>query len=239
SGFTDQFFCITEQNLLMALRSNAPILHKNAISQMFWNTQKLAEKHVASHPGDILYDLFFHSGLEYYRNTLLIHPETANEQTRFRHGGKRRFLQLNQEDRDEFKELAQNLRDNPNQTTKTEFREFVKGQLNDPEENKIEIDESFSGYQKGGQRRNRRYVLTGTMVTNGYELKLLAYSLTKPKPPSNPVPNTTQFKLRSILTEFSHSAEVNAAFPQDHYIVAGIDPGIHSTATATILDSDT
>ncbi|KAF8965178.1 hypothetical protein BGZ46_000625 [Entomortierella lignicola] len=76
------------------------------------------------------------------------------------------------------------------------------------------------------------------MVTNGYELKLLAYSLAKPKPPSNPVPNTTQFKLRSILTEFSHSAEVNAAFSQNYYVVAGIDPGTHNTATATILDSN-
>ncbi|KAF9207435.1 hypothetical protein BGZ49_000458, partial [Haplosporangium sp. Z 27] len=164
--------------------------------------------------------------------------QTANEQTRFRHDGKRRFLQLDQEDQTEFNELAQDLKGNPNQTTKKDSREFVKDQLNSPEENKIEIDESFSGYQKGDRKCNRRYVLTGTMVTNGYELKLLAYSLTKPKPPSNLVPNTTQFKLRSILTEFSHSAEVNAAFPQDHY-VAGIDPGIHNTATATILDSDT
>ncbi|KAF9200011.1 hypothetical protein BGZ49_009794 [Haplosporangium sp. Z 27] len=76
------------------------------------------------------------------------------------------------------------------------------------------------------------------MVTNGYELKLLAYSLKKPKSPSNPVSNTTQLKLRSILTEFSHSAEVHAAFSQNYYVVAGIDPGIHNTATATILDSN-
>ncbi|KAF9374628.1 hypothetical protein BGX21_004089 [Mortierella sp. AD011] len=41
------------------------------------------------------------------------------------------------------------------------------------------------------------------MVMNGYELKLLAYSLTKPKPPPHPVPNTTRFKLKSILTELN------------------------------------
>ncbi|KAF9370026.1 hypothetical protein BGX21_005718 [Mortierella sp. AD011] len=101
-----------------------------------------------------------------------------------------------------------------------------------------EIDEFFGDYQENRPRFNRRYVLTGTIVTNGYELKLMAYSLTESKPPPHPVPNTTQFKLKSILTELSDSTQVDDMFPGDRYVVTGIDPGIHNTATATVLDSD-
>ncbi|KAF9174352.1 hypothetical protein BGX21_004695 [Mortierella sp. AD011] len=76
------------------------------------------------------------------------------------------------------------------------------------------------------------------MDTNGYELKLLAYSLTKPKSPSHSAPNTTQFKLKSILIELSNSTRINDMFPGDRYVVAGINSGIHNAASATVLDSD-
>ncbi|KAF9350324.1 hypothetical protein BGX26_011471, partial [Mortierella sp. AD094] len=181
---------------------------------MFGRMQDLAGNDIANHPGDLFSNMFFHPGLEYSRNTLLIHPEARNNQPTFRHNRKRRFLQLDQEEQIEFGQLAQDLIDKV-KNVKQDFNAFVEERLNSPEDNKIEIDESFSDYQADRPRFNRRYVLTGTMVTNGYELKLLAYSLTKPKPPSQPVPNTTQFKLKSILTELSDSTQVNAAFPQD------------------------
>ncbi|KAF9101359.1 hypothetical protein BGX27_011507 [Mortierella sp. AM989] len=211
SGFNDQFFHITERLLVMTLMSNEP--RGGPIHQIFGETQHEADEHIASHPGDLFYNLFSHSGLDYYRNTLLI----LTSQPTFRHRAKKRFLELNQEEKDEFDVLAQDLRTSKIKVTKEAFFEFVGNQLKSPEENKADIDESFGGYQKGNRRSNRRNVLTGTMTTNGHELKILAYSLTKPKPPSHPVPNTTQFKLKSILTELGNSTQVNDTFPQDRH----------------------
>ncbi|KAG0008130.1 hypothetical protein BGZ80_003825, partial [Entomortierella chlamydospora] len=105
---------------------------------------------------------------------------TFNGQHTFRHKRKREFLRLDQDEQDEFDHLALDLTGN-NQDVKKALKAFVENQLSVPEDNKFGIDESFGDYQADYPRLNRRYLLTGAMVTNGYELKLLAYSLTKTK----------------------------------------------------------
>ena len=84
-----------------------------------------------------------------------------------------------------------------------------------------------------------KYVLTGTLMTNGHELRVLAYSLTTPKPPTHPVPNTTRQKLPDVKAILATVDQVRDVFPYNgEHVVVGIDPGIHNTATATIMDSN-
>ena len=245
SGFCDQFFHISEQVFLDTLLSKASDGDKAAILGMLGGTPKAAKQHITDHAGNLFFNLFFHPGLDYFRNTVLVNPDTDDKKN-FRHTAKRKLLMLRPSEKMEFERLVKDLKAKPATATqnksKEQLQEFLKDRLKTPEENKVVIDESFVGHNKAirMKRNNCRYVLTGTMVTNGYELKLLAYSLTKPKPVSHAIPNTIRNKLKDILTELSDEGQVEYLFPnQDRYVVAGIDPGIHNTATATILASDT
>lgn len=51
------------------------------------------------------------------------------------------------------------------------LREFVAEHIETPEEYKDDIDSGVTRI---------KYILTGTLVTNGHELRILAYSLTTP-----------------------------------------------------------
>ncbi|KAF9434900.1 hypothetical protein BGZ76_007244, partial [Entomortierella beljakovae] len=108
-----------------------------------------------------------------------------------------------------------------------------------PEDYKGDIDASNNeGLDVNVQRlRKRKYVLTGSIVTNGDALYLQAYCLTQNKPPSNPIANTTSAKLKSILDEYPTGYEVHHEFPHVNKIVVGLDPGIHNTVTATTLEA--
>ncbi|KAF9173296.1 hypothetical protein BGX20_003612 [Mortierella sp. AD010] len=106
---------------------------------------------------------------------LLLLTLTFNGQPIFRHKRKRGFLRLDQDEQDEFDHLVLDLTGN-NQDVKNALKASVEYQLSALEDNKFEIDEFFGDYQVDHPRLNRRYLLTGAMVTNGYELKFLAYS---------------------------------------------------------------
>ncbi|KAI8595346.1 hypothetical protein EDD21DRAFT_391456 [Dissophora ornata] len=92
---------------------------------------------------------------------------------------------------------------------------------------------------RDSQQTKIKYVLTGTFVTNGHELRVLAHSLTVPKPPSYHVPNTTRRKLMDVKMILATEGQIQQEFPdQSSFTVVGIDPGIRNTATATIISSD-
>ncbi|KAF9963686.1 ubiquitin carboxyl-terminal hydrolase [Modicella reniformis] len=88
---------------------------------------------------------------------------------------------------------------------KEDFRKFVKEQLKHPDEQKSAVDEGTDC---------RRYVLSGTISTNGHELQALAYSLTKaaPSPASRKRPNTTRSKLKDVQVALADNNRVNEMF---------------------------
>ncbi|KAF8926874.1 hypothetical protein BGZ58_010841 [Dissophora ornata] len=92
---------------------------------------------------------------------------------------------------------------------------------------------------RDSQQPKIKYVLTGTFVTNGHELRVLAHSLMVPKPPSSHVPNTTRRKLMDVKMILATEDQIYQEFPdQSSFTAVGIDPGICNTATATIISSD-
>lgn len=241
SGFKDRFFNITERMTVTALMSNAPRQHKPFIEEIFGTSQDRACSHTVRHRGDLFYNLFFHRGFSYFRNTYLMNPESADSQPYFRHDSKEALLNLTDGEQSEMEEIFSGVT-NPTNEQKSWVARMIRRQLYPPEMHKEMIDNPLGGNfpdNHSGNSRLRRYVLTGTLVTNGYELKILAYSLTKKRPPKILLPNTTHSKLKSILTELSTDRQVDTKLPNTDYIVAGIDPGIRSTATATILRSST
>ncbi|KAG0197280.1 hypothetical protein BGX28_009231 [Mortierella sp. GBA30] len=70
-------------------------------------------------------------------------------------------------------------------------------------------------------------------------LQILAYGLTKEKPPSTPMPNATRAKLADARELFASEELVEELLPGEHYVIVSIDPGICNTATATVLDTRT
>ena len=85
----------------------------------------------------------------------------------------------------------------------------------------------------------KKYVLTGTIVTNGHELQVLAYGLTTKKRPSTSPPNTTRAKLDDARQVFAPDQPIDDLLPHPEYVIVGIDPGICNTATATVIDTRT
>ena len=79
---------------------------------------------------------------------------------------------------------------------KQSFSEFVKGQLVDPKIHKMNVIEGSE---------NRKRVLSGSIVTNGHELQVLAYSLTQAaqSPSAKKRPNTTRSKLTDVKNLFA------------------------------------
>ncbi|KAI8605798.1 hypothetical protein EDD21DRAFT_362755 [Dissophora ornata] len=108
-------------------------------------------------------------------------------------------------------------------------------------ENKKELWNLLDGItpKAEDQQPKIKYVLTGTFVTNGHELRVLAHSLMVPKPPSSHVPNTTRRKLMDVKMILATEDQIYQEFPdQSSFTAVGIDPGICNTATATIISSD-
>ncbi|KAF9955651.1 hypothetical protein BGZ65_003259, partial [Modicella reniformis] len=68
-GFTDKFFTITEDNLLMALRQDSKAWLKKE-----FGTQEDARNHAVEHPGDLIYRLFFTKRLSYTHRPSLANP---------------------------------------------------------------------------------------------------------------------------------------------------------------------
>lgn len=111
---------------------------------------------------------------------------------------------------------------------KQSFSEFVKGQLVDPKIHKMNVIEGSE---------NRKRVLSGSIVTNGHELQVLAYSLTQAaqSPSAKKRPNTTRSKLTDVKNLFAQKDLEDVFGDTDKLTVVGIDPGLKSTATYCVL----
>ncbi|CAO3573360.1 unnamed protein product [Mortierella alpina] len=180
--------------------------------QSLGTTKQKAEDHAANHPGDLTYRLFFSNRLQYRKNTVLMAPDRDIVAT-----ADIPLFDLHGRDLSAWKKHWQ-------------FRELLQVQIEDAQTYKELLDDGSS---------TKKYVPTGTIVINGHELQVLAYGLTKPKPPSTAPPNTTRAKLDDARQVFAPDQPIDDMLPDEDYVIVGIDPGICSTATATVMDTRT
>lgn len=96
------------------------------------------------------------------------------------------------------------------------FKTFVGEHLQTADENKELLDQG---------EITSKYVLTGSICTNGHELQVLAYGLTKGKPPSTPPPNTTRAKLADACTVFASEDTNDDLLPDSDYVIVGLTLG--------------
>ncbi|KAF9563531.1 hypothetical protein EC968_004831, partial [Mortierella alpina] len=220
SGFTDSFVYITERHLIETLYANpdTPLV--------FGAKAENAQSHLTDHPGDLTYRLFFSPRLKYTRSTVLTSPDEDCAAT----AGKA-LLSLGDTDQRRYDALVRDLED-PNRHVESRglFKVFLSENLHSASENKEMLDDGST---------NMKYALTGTIVTNGHELQMPACGLTKKKPPSTPPPNTTRAKLDDARETFAPGQPIEDMLPDPDYVIIGIDPGICSTATATVIDTRT
>ncbi|KAF9953150.1 hypothetical protein BGZ70_000345, partial [Mortierella alpina] len=163
SGLTDQFMHITELHLIHALYANYDC------KQSFGATQQTAEHHAANHPGDLTYRLFFSSRLHYCKNTVLMAPDRDIVDT-----SNIPLFDLRGADLRAYKRSEKALTGENHVDARKEFKELLQSHIEDAQTYKEMLDDKSS---------TKKYVPTGTIVTNGHELQVLAYGLTKPKPP--------------------------------------------------------
>ncbi|KAI8346430.1 hypothetical protein B0O80DRAFT_503485 [Mortierella sp. GBAus27b] len=215
-GFTDKFFTITEAALISALLR---MDHKKFLDE--------AKDHAAHHPRDLFFRLFFSKSLTYTRGVCLTNPDVNIK-------SERRLSELDSEAQEEYDSIVQQCLDSKDKAysvAKSDFQEFVSNQIGHPDEQRLALNDGTDW---------RRYVLAGTLMTNGHELKMSGYSL-KAAPPSDSrrVPNITRGKLKDVRDAIGNLDQVeNVLGIQESYVIVGIDPGIKSTATACIIDSN-
>ncbi|KAF9943984.1 hypothetical protein BGZ70_005178, partial [Mortierella alpina] len=207
TGFTDAFVHITERHIIEALYANSDA------PQIFGSKAEDALNHLTDHPGDLTYRLFFSPRLKYLSGTVLTSPNENCAAT----AGKA-LLNLGEADQRRYQALLLELEDPRRHVdSRAVFKDFVSDHLPTPSENKEMLDDRTS---------TKKYVPTGTIVTNGHELQVLAYGLTKPKAPSTPPPNTTRAKLDDARQVFAPGQPIEDMLPDPDYVIVGIDPGI-------------
>jgi hypothetical protein len=221
SGFTDQFMHITELHLVHALYAHA----NKDCKQSLGATKQKAEDHAANHPGDLTYRLFFSNRLQYRKNTVLMVPDRDIVAT-----ADIPLFDLHGRDLSAHRRLEKALAGDDHVDARKKFKELLQVHIEDAQTYKELLDDGSS---------TKKYVPTGTIVTNGHELQVLAYGLTKPKPPSTAPPNTTRAKLDDARQVFAPDQPIDDMLPDEDYVIVGIDPGICSTATATVMDTRT
>lgn len=202
SGFKDLFVTITEESLLTALLRPQDDDDDPNVCMDVFGESKTAKKEAAEHRGDLIYRLFFSKSLSYTRKVSLINPNTNIPSG---HG------LLDFEDDDEG-HGGNDFASGSKEETKQVFQKVIQA--------------------AGDGTIKRKYVLTGTINTNGHALHVVASNLSRdaPKPSTFKKPNTTRNKLDNVLTMSTSSGD------QNHTIV-GIDPGIKNIATCCVLDT--
>ncbi|KAG0324181.1 hypothetical protein BGZ99_002144, partial [Dissophora globulifera] len=225
SPFRNSFFNITELMLVQAVFASDAGAALDPIKDLVGATVTVANKFVAEHPGELIHYLFFDKKLDYCRSTTVLATSPIRNNLQGRP-----VLKLSKPEKKAKRLLLHELSDNPsNADNKHALWEFLDEHLITPAQQKEDLDT--------GLTRNK-YVLTGTLSTNGHELRVLAYSLTKPRPPAIPGPNTTRRKLEDVMTLNTQTSVMNVFPYNESFTVVGIDPGIHNTATATIIKSE-
>jgi hypothetical protein len=226
AGFIDQHFVITERALLDALLAGRS--KKDIVKVTFGG---LLED-LANQPGDLTFKLFLSEKIDYAKSVSVVNP-TLKEGTR--NFGQRGILPLLGQTESEYESQVRMVTSASNYSeAKKEFKEYLDQHLDDPHEYQAKID---SGDREIACRKN---ILTGSISTNGHDIKVLARSITKPKPQPSPakITNKTRFLLPDVKDVLNTTDQVQSqGLSSDAYVVVGIDPGVRSTATATIMTS--
>ncbi|KAF9347175.1 hypothetical protein BGX34_003339 [Mortierella sp. NVP85] len=126
---------------------------------------------------------------------------------------------------------------------------------------KAAIKEKVSEIALNDRERSGKYVLSGSMSTDGHQLKLQVYNLTKPRKvagdhgsnakrdessssSAQPIQvkkgydGKTRSKMPYLIKAIPGQAARESIYGnQDEHVVLAIDPGIRNTATAVIVDS--
>ena len=229
SDFTDQNFVITERALLEALlsgRSKDDIV-KETLGGLLDD--------LSDHPGDLAFKLFLSKQVVYAKTVCVVNP-TIPADADFEQRGIQPLLGQTESEFEDQVSIMENASDAKD--AKAVFKTYLDAHLEGPDEYKAMIGSNNPDIA------HRRNVLSGSISTNGHELKVLAYSITRPKPkPRSPrLPqgkiNKTQSKLPDVkevlvTPDMVESQDLNP----DAYVVVGIDPGVHKTATATMVTS--
>ncbi|KAF9555836.1 hypothetical protein EC968_008602 [Mortierella alpina] len=213
SGYADNFMHITERQLIYALYANKDC------KQAFRATGQYAEDHLSSHPGDLTYRLFFSDRLQYRKNCVLMAPDRDIPAA-----AHNPLFDLFERELKAYEKLVEDLKGDDHVATRKKFKVLMTNHIEGAQTYKTLLDSGMP---------------TGTIVTNGHELQVLAYGLTKTRPPSTPAPNTTQAKLDDARQVYAPGQPIEDMLPDLDYVIVGIDPGIFSMATATVIDTRT
>ncbi|KAK3814448.1 MAG: hypothetical protein J3Q66DRAFT_346503 [Benniella sp.] len=228
SDFTDQSFVITERALLEALLAGRA--KDDIVKETFGGL--LAD--LSDHPGDVAFKLFLSKQVDYAKTVCVVNP-TIPADADFEQRG---ILPLLGQAESEFEDEVSTMENaNDAKEAKATFKAYLDAHLEGPDEYKAKID---SNHAEIARRKN---VLSGSISTNGHELQVLAYSITRPRPkprPKSPQGNVskTRSKLPDVKKVLAKPDQVeNQDLNPESYVVVGIDPGVRKTATATMVHS--
>ncbi|KAF9426205.1 hypothetical protein BGZ76_002868 [Entomortierella beljakovae] len=163
SGLNDQFFHISEKTFMSVFQGSKA--HRD-VKEMF-DIVGSAE-HTTMHPGDLFFNLFFHKGLDYFRNTCMIFPHTrAWGDDRFglkKSNMKQKLFDLDAETLGKHHQLCHALSsDKRNKVLKTRLKDFYKRVVSAPDEYKKAIDKCQKESQEEQAEEIRQ---TGRLIKN-------------------------------------------------------------------------
>lgn len=221
-GFKDNFCVVSEKHLMEAvLRSGCSKATRDSVVELFGQS-KAAQELTQSHSGELFRRLFFHGKQTNYDR----HAGVANPINK----AIPHLLDLETLPCQE--ELESLEHEDASSATYKKAKEDVKAAI---KEHVLALD---------GATRTCKYVLTGTIHTDGHQLKIHAHSLVHPreKPEastSSASPtSSTRSKMDYLPVVIPDPEALESEFgDQDSHIVLAIDPGIKQTATAVIVDS--
>ncbi|KAF9150337.1 hypothetical protein BGX20_005733, partial [Mortierella sp. AD010] len=235
SAYKDRYCVISEMHLLEALlKTGVEKMFREELIKIFGNLTK-AKELSQTHPGELFRKLFFYGKkTNYDRQACVGYPSDKSLP---------HLLDL------ENSPCQVQLKALEIQGPKTEAYVTAKRDVKMAIENHIL---TLGAYTEAG-----KYVLTNTLLTDGHQLKIHAYSRVQVKkrsnsqsgsssgttmPPSINPPNTasysTKSKMKYLPTLIPNLESLQKEFgDQGSHVVLAVDPGIKNTATAVIADS--
>ncbi|KAF8921664.1 hypothetical protein BGZ58_004052, partial [Dissophora ornata] len=236
SAYKDRYCVISEMHLLEALlKTGVEKMFRKGLVKIFGNLEK-AKELSQTHPGELFRKLFFYGKkTNYDRQACVGYPNDKSLP---------HLLDL------ENLPCQVQLKALETQGPKTEAYVTAKREVKMAIENYI--------LALGADTRAGKYVLTNTLLTDGHQLKIHAYSRVQVKkrsnsqsgsssgatmPPSINPRNTascysTKSKMRYLPALIPNLESLQKEFgDQGSHVVLAVDPGIKNTATAVIADS--
>lgn len=237
-AYKDNYCVISEMHLLEAiLRTGYDPATRAKLVEVF-GTRQAALVMSQSHPGELFRRLFFHGKkTNYDRHACVAYP--SNKSLPY-------LLDLESLPCQDKLQLLET--EEASSSAYKQAKEDVKSAI---KQRVLALDSTT---------RTGKYALTGTLHTDGYQVKIHAYSLLHPWKasvdssqavaacPTVPLTSTNRQGAASYSSTKSKMQYLSAAIPnfkalrqvfgdQDSHVVLAIDPGIKSTATAVIVDS--